>query len=187
MSDSAMSKRTRTARIRTNQARTALARTTRTLAVTAAIALVPVLAAPAASAAPADPGSSSAAYGQSQGKGPRGNEKRPCWKGVQVGDWQVPERCSSVFPESYRYDFGLAGNVYAPEFDITFAPYKRTGFAYAFIGDTPVGWAEFGPDYSFLVLEGPSDRYQKGEQVIAFYDPRGRLVAWDLITMNWDW
>jgi len=111
-----------------------------------------------------------------------------CWRYVEP--WTGPvKRCKGTFNRGNHADL-IWGSIWAPHFEPTLTPFGRAGTFFVYVGNTPVGWVEMPATGEFggtITLATEHGSYRKGTQRIALYDPRGRLVAWDWITLQWDW
>lgn len=99
------------------------------------------------------------------------------------------ERCKGAFTKRNHFAMVPEG-VWSPEFEPHLASIGRTGAFFVYVGDTPVGWVEMVAEDDFggtITLSTVYGDYEKGTQRLALYDSRGRLVAWDWITLDWDW
>ncbi|MFT4296820.1 MAG: hypothetical protein QM582_15565 [Micropruina sp.] len=118
----------------------------------------------------------------------RGGHSRHC---RPVEPWTgMVHRCSGQFKRSNHADL-IWGGIWAPEFEPTLTPFGRAGTFFVYVGNTPVDWVEMPAtgDFGGIVTLSSTygGGYVKGTQRIALYDTRGRLVAWDWITLDWDW
>lgn len=106
-----------------------------------------------------------------------------------VEPWTAPvRRCTKGYPAAKRVALLTYPGVWAPQFEPSLNGIGRTGAFFAYVGRTPAGWVQLDAALGgTLTLTDEYGTYVKGTQRIALYDPRGRLVAWDWITLDWDW
>ncbi|MFT4216205.1 MAG: hypothetical protein QM619_03345 [Micropruina sp.] len=163
------------------------------LAAAVALSLSPVMAGEAQAAdgrsavAQASSVDKSSSAHKPSGKDQRGRHARHC---RPVEPWTgMVQRCSGTFNRSNHKDL-IWGGIWAPEFEPTLTPFGRAGTFFVYVGNTPVGWVEMPAQGDFggiITLSNTYGSYVKGTQRIALYDSCGRLVAWDWITLDWDW
>jgi len=117
-----------------------------------------------------------------------GDKQARCWRYVEP--WTGPvKRCTRNYTRSNHADL-IWGGIWAPHFEPTLTPFGQAGTFFVYVGRTPVGWVEMPATGEFggtITLATEYGDYRKGTQRIALYDSRGRLVAWDWITLQWDW
>jgi hypothetical protein len=106
-----------------------------------------------------------------------------------VEPWTAPvRRCTLSFPAHKHMNLLAYPGVWAPNFEPELNGIGRSGTVFAYVGDTPSNWVEMDATLGgILTLSDQYGDYVKGTQRIALYDARGRLVAWDWITLDWDW
>lgn len=98
------------------------------------------------------------------------------------------KRCSGRFTRALHADLLRAGEIWAPHFEPTLTAFGRAGEFFVYVGNTPVGWISMDTHFGgTITLTTEYGDYEKGRQRIAVYDARGRLLAWDWITLDWDW
>ncbi|MGC3952971.1 MAG: hypothetical protein QM804_01745 [Propionicimonas sp.] len=174
------------------------------LAASIALALSPVLVGEAQAAggtttavAQKSAGAHHAVSANKAGKHKVGKHKRHKWHRHArhcrpVEPWAgMVKRCSGTFKRSNHENLLTVSGPWAPEFEPTLNPFGRAGWYFVYVGNTPVGWVEMpasGDIGGTITLSSTyGGHYVKGTQRIALYDNRGRLVAWDWITLEWDW
>ena len=108
---------------------------------------------------------------------------------TRVEPWSgVVTRCTSDFGRRYQSDLLMFDGIWAPHFEPALNGVGVTGSFFVYVGRTPAGWVDLHATLGgTITLAEEYGSYAKGRQRIALYDTRGRLVAWDWITMDWDW
>jgi len=115
-----------------------------------------------------------------------GHRHRHC---AAVEPWSgVVTRCTHDFRRHYQPDLLAFDGIWAPNFEPSLNGVGVGGSFFVYVGRTPVGWIDLHPTLGgTITLSEEYGGYAKGTQRIALYDTRGRLVAWDWITLDWDW
>lgn len=106
-----------------------------------------------------------------------------------VKPWSgVVKRCVSNFNRRNHKDLLMFDGIWAPNFEPSLNGIGVTGSYFVYVGRTPAGWVDLHATLGgTITLAEEYGSYTKGTQRIALYDTRGRLVAWDWITLDWDW
>lgn len=107
----------------------------------------------------------------------------------RVEPWTgVVQRCTAGFGWGRHRDLLTYDGVWAPHFEPALNGIGRTGSYFVYVGRTPVGWVDLHATLGgTITLVTEHGEYRKGLQRIALYNPRGKLVAWDWIVLDWDW
>ena len=114
------------------------------------------------------------------------HHQRPCPK---VEPWSgVVKRCVRHVNRRTHKDLLTFDGIWVPHFEPSLNGIGTAGSYFVYVGRTPVGWVDLDATLGgTITLSDEYGTYRKGTQRIALYDTRGRLVAWDWITLDWDW
>lgn len=100
---------------------------------------------------------------------------------------EVVRPCKPRLTRGNHVDFFPGRFVYTPGFDAHFGPLDGyVGRAFVYLGSTPGGWVEVDETGGTLIVDWHPGM-KAGRQPVVFFDSRGRVIAWDTVTVSIPW